>query len=374
MRKILAVLTVSIGCSTNVQSPSQAAAPATSSAPPATTAGPPPWAFGFAAAAAPAPAAAAPAAGAPAGAGRGGAGGGGGAGGAGGRGAAGGGGGRGAAAPDTTTHTVPGSTLRFTLAQVRNTQGPADWFPGDHGEMPPIVKNGRAAAQILACSLCHYPNGKGRPENAAVSGLPVSYFVQTMLDFKNDNRKSSDARKANTNRMIAFAKAMTDEEIRAAATYFGAIKWSQWIKVQEVDVVPKTRIAGGMFIAEAGANAGTEPIGERIIEVPENTEQTETYRNPRSGFIAYVPKGSLAKGAMLADRGQCALCHGADLRGLGPVPGIAGRSPSYIVRQLYDFQSGARKGEWGHLMKGAVAPMSANDMIAVAALAASKAP
>jgi cytochrome c553 len=369
MRKTIALLAICSACSTTTQQPATQQPTTQVAAPTTAPGGPPPWAFGFATAAA--PAAAAPAAAAPSGGRGAGGGAGGGGGGAGGRGA---GGGRGAAAPDTTTYTVPGSNLRFTLAQVRNTAGPADWFPGDHGEMPPIVKNGRSEAQILACSLCHYPNGKGRPENAAVSGLPVSYFVQTMLDFKNDNRKSSDSRKANTNRMIAFAKSMTDAEIRAAAAYFGAIKWTPWVKVQEADVVPKTRIAGGMFIAEEGANAGTEPIGQRIIEVPENAEQTETYRNPRSGFIAYVPKGSLTRGAAIATRVQCALCHGADLRGLGPVPGIAGRSPSYIVRQLYDFQSGARKGEWGHLMKGAVSMMSADDMIAVAALAASKQP
>jgi cytochrome c553 len=79
---------------------------------------------------------------------------------------------------------VPGSTLSFTAAQVRDTYGPADWFPGDHPTMPEIVARGSRERQILACSLCHYPNGKGRPENAAVSGLPESYFVQTMLDFK----------------------------------------------------------------------------------------------------------------------------------------------------------------------------------------------
>jgi cytochrome c553 len=207
-----------------------------------------------------------------------------------------------------------------------------------------------------------------------VNGLPPEYFVQTMLDFKNDKRKSSDSRKANTGRMIAFAKAMTDDEIRAAAAYFGSVKWTPWVKVVEADIVPRTRIAGGLFIAVEGADAGTEPIGQRIIEVPENAEQTETYRNPRSGFIAYVPRGSVARGESIASRAQCALCHGAKLAGLGPVPGIAGRSPSYMVRQLYDIQSGARKGVWGDLMKSAVASMSADDMIAVAAYAASRAP
>ena len=61
---------------------------------------------------------------------------------------------------------IPGATLSFTLTQVRNVFGPADWFPGDHPPMPGIVGQGRMEAMIQACGLCHYPNGKGRQENA----------------------------------------------------------------------------------------------------------------------------------------------------------------------------------------------------------------
>jgi len=283
-------------------------------------------------------------------------------------------GGGGAPPPDTTKRTVAGSAASFTLAHIRDGFGPADWFPNDHPQMPPIVAQGRRDAMITACSLCHYPNGKGRPENAGVSGLPVEYFIKTMTDFKNDARKSADARKTNTARMIQFAKAMTDDEIRAAAAYFGSMKWTPWVKVVETNEVPKTRIAGGMFIAIEGAEAGKEPIGQRIIEVPENAEQTETLRNPRSSFIAHVPKGSIKKGEAVATRGQCAVCHGESLTGLGPVPGIAGRSPSYLVRQMYDMQRGVRSGSWSELMKRVVAPMSADDMLNVAAYVASKAP
>jgi len=280
------------------------------------------------------------------------------------------------AAPDNTQHQLPGSSQSFTLAQIRDGYGPADWFPGDHPTMPDIVAHGRRDAQVNACSLCHYPNGKGRPENAGVSGLPYSYFVQTMMDFKNDLRKSADTRKGNTNRMIAFAKAMTDDEIKAAASYFSSMKWTPWIRVVETDTVPKTRIAGGMFLVLEGADAGKEPIGQRIIEAPEKTEDTEALRNPRSGFIAYAPPGSIKKGETLATTGggkttQCAVCHGPSLEGLGPVPGIAGRSPSYIVRQLYDMQQGARKGQWTDLMKPVVEKLTAEDMLNLAAYTAS---
>ena len=307
---------------------------------------PPPWAYGFPAAPSATPGVPAPAAPAA------------------------------APAPDATPRTVPGSAGSFTLAQIRDGFGPADWFPGDHPAMPEIVAHGKRP-DVRACSLCHYPNGKGRPENAGVSGLPVAYFVQTMADFKADARKSADTRKANTNLMVAYAKAMTDDEVKAAAEYFGAMKWTPWIKVVEAGTVPKTRIAGGMFLKLDGGES--EPIGDRIIEVPDDTERTESLRDPRSGFTAYVPTGSIKKGEALVTTGggkttRCSVCHGADLKGLGPVPGIAGRSPSYTVRQLFDTQKGTRKGVWADLMKPVVANLTNEDMLAIAAYTASRVP
>ena len=309
--------------------------------------GPPPWAYGFASAASATPAAAAPVAPAA------------------------------APAPDVAPRQLPGSSGSFTLAQIRDGFGPADWFPGDHPQMPDVVAHGKRP-DVRACSLCHYPNGKGRPENAGVSGLPVAYFVQTMADFKADARKSADTRKANTNIMIAIAKGMTGDEVKVAADYFASMTWTPWITVVEAAAVPKTRIAGGMFLKLDGN--GTEPIGDRIIEVPEDTERTETLRDPRSGFIAYVPAGSIKKGEALVTTGssgkttRCAVCHGADLKGLGPVPGIAGRSPSYTMRQLFDTQRGTRKGVWADLMKPVVANLTNDDMLAIAAYTASRVP
>jgi cytochrome c553 len=278
------------------------------------------------------------------------------------------------AAPDTSLKHLPGSALEFTRAQISDGFGPADWYPGDHPKMPDVVAHGRRP-DVRACSLCHYPNGKGRPENAGVAGLPTSYFIQQMADFRNGNRKSAEPRKANTNTMIAIAKGMTEDEIRAAAEYFGSMAWTPWIKVVETNTVPKTRIAGGMYLTLEGVEK--EPLGQRIIETPEDAEGTEVLRNPRSGFIAYVPMGSIKKGEVLVKTGagkttQCAVCHGADLKGLGPVPGIAGRSPSYLVRQLYDMQQGARKGVWADLMKPVVAGLSEDDMLSIVAYTASR--
>ena len=274
---------------------------------------------------------------------------------------------------DGSLRTLPGSARAFTLTQIRNQFNIADWYPDDHPQMPDIVQYGRRP-DVRACGLCHYPNGKGRPENSSVTGLPVAYFLQQIADFKNDLRKSADPRKANTNIMIAIAKNMTDAESKAAAEYFGSMPWTRWITVVESTTVPKTRIAGGMFMALEGA--GQELLGERIIEMPEHAERTEI-RDARTSFIAYAPPGSIHKGEVLVSGGagkttQCAVCHGADLNGLGPVPGIAGRSPSYVARQLYDMQQGFRKGLWSDLMKAVVANLTVDDILAIAAYTASR--
>jgi cytochrome c553 len=242
--------------------------------------------------------------------------------------------------------------------------------------MPEIVAHGRRP-EVRACSLCHYPNGKGRQENAGIAGLPVSYFVQTMNDFRADLRKSAEPRKNNTNLMIAIAKAMTPEEIKQAAEYFGAMKWTPWIRVVETASVPKVISRGGIWIP-VDANE-KEPIGTRIIETPQNAERTEVLRDPRSGFLAYAPTGSITKGERLVNTGgsttiACGACHGADLMGIGPVPGIAGRSPSYLARQLYDMQAGARRGEWTALMKPVVANLTDDDLVNIVAYVASLMP
>jgi cytochrome c553 len=282
-------------------------------------------------------------------------------------------------------YTLAGSRFSFARAQIANRYGPADWFPEDHPAMPEIVARGREAAvpTIYACSLCHYPNGKGRPENANITGLTYEYFVQQLTDFRSGARKTSDPRKPNTQLMAAFAQSMTDEEIKAAAKYFTAIPASPWIKVVESDTVPKTKPQGGMFLVLTGEEAGTEPLGERIIETPVSAYETEFLRNPRSSFIAYVPPGSLKRGEALVMNGTtgtggkvtaCTVCHGPELRGLGPVPPLAGRSPSYIARQLYDMQHGNRNGAWTPLMAPVLAHLGADDLLTASAYLASLQP
>jgi cytochrome c553 len=292
-------------------------------------------------------------------------------------------------AEQTKLRHVNGSGGTYSLVDVRDAQNVIDWFPGDHPPMPSVVAHGpaRLGNVTRGCASCHLPNGKGRPENAPPSGLPVTYFVRQIQDFRNGLRHTADPRKPNTNTMIDLAKAMTDEEMKAAAEYFSAVKWTPWIRVVETKTVPKTRIVGNLFLPLKPP--AVEPIAGRIIETPEDEEQAETLRNPHSGFVAYVPVGSVKRGEDLVTTGgmrivgnkivqgkttACGTCHGVNLLGVADVPPIAGRSPSYMVRQMWDMQQGTRNGSQAQLMKLVVANLTEDDMVAIAAYVASRAP
>jgi cytochrome c553 len=279
---------------------------------------------------------------------------------------------RSAAAHDQTPHHVPGSTRTYTTGYIADLYTVPDWFPNEHPPMPRPVRQGRRPDDY-ACAYCHLPNGLGRPENESIAGLPQAYIVEQVRDFKDGSRHSSARDMDSVAHMIRVAKAATPEEIDTAAIYFSRLKLTPWVRVIETETVPKTHLAGGMLVADA---AGTEPIGWRVIEVPIDEKQTEL-RNPNSGFIAYVPKGSLQEGEALVKTGgsgrtiACAICHGPNLQGLGNVPGIAGRSPSEMARQLMDFRSGARNGPGAALMKLPVSKLTDHDIVAITAYLAS---
>jgi len=269
---------------------------------------------------------------------------------------------------------VAGSSQAFTQKDVDNFFNPPDWFPGEHPAMPELVQHGKQPA-VHACDQCHLTTGLGHPESGNLAGLPAAYIVEQLREFRSGNRRSSVAgRSAN---MITFSKALTDEDVQQAAEYFSAVKPSVWTKVVETATVPKTFVGeGNMRFASAGAK---EAIGRRIIEVPEDEEGAKL-RDPHSGFVAYVPMGSIKTGEALATTGgngktfQCSICHGANYTGVGNVPRLAGRSAIYIFRQLYDIQHGTRKGDAVALMQPVVAKLNQDDMLALAAYMASRTP
>jgi cytochrome c553 len=271
-------------------------------------------------------------------------------------------------ADDSQPKTVAGSTKSYTQKQIDDLKNPPDWFPDMHPPMPPVVAQGTTT---FACGSCHLPTGTGHDESAYLAGLPTAYIVRQMADFKSGTRKGFGA-------MPDIAQAVSDADINAAAAYFNSLAVRPWVRVIEADTVPKTYVnASSMRLKLPGG--GTEPIGSRIVELPED-EAAAVARDPRSGFVAYAPTGSIAKGEKLAKTGgggettACVFCHGPTLKGAGTTPPIAGRHAGYITRQLYLLQSGSRSGPDVALMHNVVQRLTDDDMVALSAYVASVQP
>ncbi len=264
---------------------------------------------------------------------------------------------------------IPGSGRTFTREQIGDLSNPPDWFPGENAPKPDIILQGHGAA--FACGSCHLMSGLGHPESADLAGLPSSYIVRQLKDFKSGVRQDFS-------RMNTIAVAMTDEEMRQAADWFSGLRPAPWNRVVETDTVPRTYVGEGRmrFAHPDGTN---EPIGNRIITLPEDPARARS-RDPKSGFIAYVPSGTLARGEDLVRTGgagrtiACAICHGDDLRGLADVPRLAGLHSIYLARQLYLYQNGERAGLGAELMEKPVAQLTSEDIVAISAYLGSLAP
>lgn len=267
---------------------------------------------------------------------------------------------------------VAGSAKTYTEAQIDDLMNPPDWFPEEHPAMPSIVANGQG--DVRACDSCHLPNGMGHPESATLAGFTATYLLRQMADMKSGARKTGGI-------MDTIAKAISDEDARQAAVYFASLQPFPYVKVVEAKTAPKSYVGlGGMRLPLP--MGGEEPLGQRIIVLPEDTKRILARDPHGSATIAYVPPGSIAKGKELVATGglgktiSCKACHGERLQGsdLGDVPRIAGLQPIYIFRQMYSIQHWSRAGESAALMAAPVRNLSEDDMIAIAAYVGSLAP
>lgn len=276
---------------------------------------------------------------------------------------------------DTTPLHVPGSTAGYTAKYIANLATVADWHPETHPAMPEVVATGHKPGGA-ACAHCHLPNGLGGPENANLAGQSEAYMLQQIEEFKSGARRSSSSKLGSVNNMIRVSQDVTSEEMKASVAYFASLKPQKWIRVVETDTVPVTHV--GNYVLIPNTPVAMEPIGERLIEVPVDPVRTEM-KDSAASYIAYVPTGSLKRGADLVKTGSgktmpCAGCHGTDLHGMGAIPAIAGRTPSGMTRQLLDIQHGSRNGAGAAMMKPVVANLTTADIIAITGYLASLQP
>lgn len=269
---------------------------------------------------------------------------------------------------------VPRSRVSYTQAQLNDLYAAPDWFPASHTPIPAVVAHGRAP-DVYACGFCHTPSGQGRPENASLAGLPATYIIRQVADMKSGARRSAAPGPYRPNdRMLQEAQHASEAEVAAAAAYFSQQRFSSHVHVLERVRVPRSQVVGWVYVAVAGT--GDEPLGERLMEFTPDAERHE-HRDDSLVYTAYVPPGSLARGLLLARGGgatvapPCITCHGDRLQGTALIPRLAGRSPTYLLRQLVAFKSGARTGVNAALMRMVVANLQNGDMIDAAAYAAS---
>jgi cytochrome c553 len=264
---------------------------------------------------------------------------------------------------------VPQSALAYKSGEIDNLFEPPIWFPERNVGMPRVVQYG-APPSVRACAACHLTSGQGHPESGHISGLSVNYFKRQIEDYRNGLRNDPVW-------MTKMSVALTDQDVDAAANWFAKVKPISWIKVVETDSIPKSYFnRSRKRIALPGG--ATEILGDRIAEFPEDAERVLN-RDPYAGFIAYVPKGSVAAGKALVLEGAgktvaCAACHGPNLQGAGDVPRIAGISPLYTVRQMYAFKTGSRKSSHAVQMQPVVANLGDQDITYIASYLATLAP
>jgi cytochrome c553 len=274
---------------------------------------------------------------------------------------------------DVTLLGIPGSDEHYTQARINNAFWPPDWHPTQHIAMPEVVAHGRKP-DVTACGYCHTPTGQGRPENSALAGLPAAYIEEQLRDFRSGARQPSAPMSYGPSQsMHKLSAYLTDAEIKESAHYFAQQKLGPRVQVQQAPRIPRAVRSHWIYIV----GAGEEELGDRLIEFAPDIERHER-RDDRMVYTAYAPPGSVARGRRLAMNSgillRCATCHGGNLQGTDKVPPIAGRSPTYLLRQLLAFKTGVRANANAQQMLPVVEHLEINDMIAVAAYLATLPP
>jgi hypothetical protein len=103
----------------------------------------------------------------------------------------------------------------------------------------------------------------------SLAGLPAVYVVEQIAAMRDGSRKSSQPAMIAPSLMQKVAARVSADEVAEAAAYFASLTYKRWIRVVETDTVPRPEIHGVSAYA-AAANGSQEPIGDRIVEVPED--------------------------------------------------------------------------------------------------------
>jgi cytochrome c553 len=168
--------------------------------------------------------------------------------------------------------------------------------------------NDAAKAKFEACTACHNENGISTTENIpSLAGQLDRYLQWQLVYFRGGTRKSEI--------MNPIAEALSNEDIRDLGAYVAHL--------------------------------------------------------PAPEAAAAEPSDLIDKGRALAAQNRCASCHGEKLEGNGSAAKLSGQRQDYLLKALQDFKAGKRVGGGMAAMADVVYPLSADDLPALAAYAAS---
>lgn len=254
----------------------------------------------------------------------------------------------------------PGRRVNQYLIQRSYTGLPA---------MPLAVATGKP----LPCLQCHLANGGSHPESAAIAGMSANYIIEQVHAFRDGERVDT-----RTGRMVQAAKLISEKDLKEAAEYYAAIgpdrqKWLKTVVGTEVPKGPAPFGDGGFrYHAPEG---GMEPLPvSKVIETAEDDDLVRARDQIDGGFVQYVRPEDMELGEKIAADGKCGTCHGEGFKGKGDVPRLAGQHSVYLIRQLKDIQTGARKDKNVAVMKSIADKLSDREIVAVSAYVASKTP
>jgi cytochrome c553 len=260
---------------------------------------------------------------------------------------------------------LPGSPVVFHQSAFHGMAQAIDWFPDAHPPAPEVVLHATGDGGY-PCGYCHLADGRGRPENARLQGLPIDYIVEQVEAFASGARRAALPDYMPTRYMIEVAHAIKPADIEAAAVYFSQFEPQSHTQIIEAATIPAA--ASWRFVYRFDRSR-QEALGQRIVEGPVDGEAFEL-RDPETRYIAYVPQGAIARGRAIAEQGAsggpaCVSCHGPALIG------IAGASPTFLARQLMGFRSKARNDPGAVPMQEVAGQLTDAQIIDVAAFVAS---
>ncbi len=268
--------------------------------------------------------------------------------------------------PDSEVVRLPGSAAVFHRSDFDGQQA-IDWFPQAHPRPPETVLHANGNG-VYPCGYCHLPDGRGRPENARLQGLPADYIVEQVQAFANGTRRAAVPYMPTT-LMAEVAHTIPPADLKAAAAYFSQFEPQSHTQIVQTATIPAATIWHFVYRFDRSRQ---EALGQRIIEGPADSERFEL-RDPETRYIAYVPEGAVARGRIIAEQGAsggpaCVSCHGQAL------VGIAGASPSFLARQLMDFRAKARNDPDAAPMQAVAGPLTDAQIIDAAAYVGSRPP